>query len=67
MKARSIRENKDDELLQVYDETRQKLFDLRMRKSIGDATEQPLLIRQVRKDLARIKTVMREREMRKHG
>jgi len=67
MKARKIREYADQELHQLHEETRRKVFDLRVRKSMGDATEQPLLVRETRRDLARVNTVIRERELKKHG
>lgn len=67
MKARNIREHSDQELGQLHEEIRRKVFDLRVRKSVGDATDQPLLVRETRRDLARIKTVLRERELKKHG
>ncbi|MDI6774726.1 MAG: 50S ribosomal protein L29 [Verrucomicrobiota bacterium] len=67
MKARNIREHGDQELEQLHDETLRKVFDLRVRKGVGNATDQPLLVRETRRDLARIKTVLRERELKKHG
>ena len=67
MKTHSIREHSDEELKQLRTETRRKIFDLRVRKSTGEATDQPLLIRTVRRDLARILTVMKERGLAKHG
>ncbi len=67
MKTRQIRELTDEELRQLHDETRRKVFDLRVRKSLGDATDQPLLMRTMRRELARIKTIVRERELKAHG
>ena len=61
MKAPALREQTDEELLQTLSETKQRLFDLRVKKSMGDASEQPLLIRHVRRDVARVKTVIKER------
>ena len=60
MKADKIREHTDDELRQLYEDTAKEIFDLRVRK-IADSTEQPLRIRTLRRDLARIKTVTNER------
>ena len=61
MKAVSLREQKVEELRQTHTDTRRKMFDLRVKKSIGDTSEQPLLMRNLRRELARIKTVMHER------
>jgi large subunit ribosomal protein L29 len=62
MKATQLREQTADELGEAYDETRQALFDLQVRKDTGEA-EQPLKARTLRREVARIKTVMREREL----
>jgi large subunit ribosomal protein L29 len=64
MKATDLREQTVDELHEAYDETRQALFNMQVRKDVdGDAGEQPLKARALRRDVARIKTVMREREL----
>ena len=67
MKAHSIREYSDEELKQLAVETRRKIFDLRVRKNTGEVTDQPLLVRATRRDLARMMTVMKERGLAKHG
>ncbi len=64
MKTSNLRDLTEDELRNTHDETRKKLFDLRVSKSMGGTNDQPLMIRTVRRDLARIKTVMKERESR---
>jgi len=61
MKATQLREQTADELRELYDETRQALFELEVHKDASD-TENPLKIRTLRRDVARIKTVMTERE-----
>lgn len=61
MKAVKLREHTDDELQQLYQDTRKELFDLRVRKGTGDSSEQPLRIRVLRRDIARIETVLGER------
>jgi large subunit ribosomal protein L29 len=64
MKATALREQTAEELSESYDETRQALFDMQVRKDVdGDAAVQPLKARSLRRDVARIKTVMREREL----
>jgi large subunit ribosomal protein L29 len=64
MKATDLREQTAEELLEAYDETRQALFEMQVRKDVdGDAAVQPLKARALRRDVARIKTVLREREL----
>ena len=61
MKASSVREQSDDELRQMCEDTRRELIELRAKKGIGDSSEQPLRVRTLRRDLARTLTVMKER------
>jgi large subunit ribosomal protein L29 len=64
MKAEELRNKTDEELVEAYDETRQELFDLQVRKDIeGDAAGNPVKARLLRRDVARIKTVIKEREL----
>jgi large subunit ribosomal protein L29 len=62
MKAAELREQTVEELRETYDEARQALFDMQVRTDTGEGQEQPLKARTLRRDLARIKTVMNERE-----
>jgi len=64
MKAVNLREQTGEELTQLWEDTTKQLIDLKVKKRTGDASEQPLRVRQLRRDVARIKTVMRERELR---
>ena len=61
MKSVSIREYTDSELVQVLAEKRKELFGLKVKNRTGESAEQPLLIRELRRDVARIKTIARER------
>lgn len=61
MKASALRDLSDDELLQAREDIRKKLFDLTIKKGMGDASEQPLLLRMVRRDVARVETVVKQR------
>ena len=67
MKAENLREQTDDELRQELKDTQKNLFDIRVKRRTGDASEQPLRIRSLRREIARIKTVIRERELAGHG
>jgi len=62
MKATELRELKADELGQRIRETTQELRDLRLKHRTGDGAEKPLRIRTLRRDVARMLTVARERE-----
>ena len=61
MKARELRDRSIDELGKTLADLEEQLFKLRFQKSTGQI-EDPTKIRQVRKDIARVKTLIRERE-----
>jgi large subunit ribosomal protein L29 len=60
MKAKEIRDRSDDELRKALGDLEEQLFKLRFQKSTGQI-ENPIKIREVRKDIARMLTVMGER------
>jgi large subunit ribosomal protein L29 len=60
MKVEEIRELGVDELRTREHELDDQLFRLRIQKSMGQL-EAPAKVRDVRKDLARIKTILREK------
>ncbi|MBM4271491.1 MAG: 50S ribosomal protein L29 [Deltaproteobacteria bacterium] len=61
MKVREVRELGTEELKQKERDLVEELFKLRIRHSSGQL-ESPAMMRSVRKDIARIKTVLRQRE-----
>ncbi len=61
MKALDIRELTDEELQEQYDSTQQELFNLRIQKSTAQL-ENPSRLKHLRRDMARIRTVMTERK-----
>jgi large subunit ribosomal protein L29 len=61
MKATSLREQTDDELRNLMDEARSELANVRMMQRVGDGSQSPVKMRTLRRDIARIKTVMQER------
>ncbi len=63
MKANEVREMTDDALYAKGAELREKLFRLRFKSALGN-TDTVNDIRKSRKDLARIKTEVRSREVR---
>jgi large subunit ribosomal protein L29 len=60
MKARELRELGDDELRGRLEELTKERFNLRFR-SATESIENPIRFRALRRDIARIKTVLRER------
>ena len=62
MKAKEIREKTVSELNQSLVELKTELFNLRFQLATGEL-ENPLRINKVKKDIARVKTVLREREL----
>jgi ribosomal protein L29 len=67
MKAPKLREHSKEELQQLLSDTRKEILELKIKKSIGDGSGQPLRIRTVRRELARIATVLKEQEQKKDG
>ncbi len=61
MKIREIRELGADELKQKNRELAEELFKLRIRHASGQL-ESPAVLGKVRRDIARVKTVLREKE-----
>jgi len=61
MRPEEIRELGDADISQTLEELADQLFNLRMRGAYEEL-ENPLRIRQIKRDIARLKTVQRERE-----
>ena len=62
MTADEIRELGEADILQRMEELREELFRLRFR-SATQPLENPILLRSLRRDIARMNTVLREREL----
>ena len=62
MKTKELRELSDEELTKKLSEAKEELFNLRFQLSTAQL-DNPLKIRQVRRDIARIETIRREREL----
>ena len=60
MKAAEVRELAVDDLRAREKDLDDQLFGLRIQKSMGQL-EAPAKVRQIRKDLARIKTILKEK------
>jgi len=62
VKIKEIKDLGTDELIQKNKELVEELFKLRLRHTSGQL-ESPAMMRSVRKNIARIMTVMKEREV----
>lgn len=62
MKAKELRELTDEELKTKLNELKEELFNLRVNKSLGKLG-QPHRFKEVKRDIARILTILREREL----
>lgn len=62
MKAKEIRENSPAELNKKLEELKEELFNLRFQLAINQL-ENPMRIVAVKKDIARVKTIIRENEI----
>lgn len=62
MKARELQRKKNEELNVKLGELKQELFNLRFNHATGQLTN-PMQINTCKKDIARIKTILKEREL----
>ena len=62
MKTNEIRKLSTEEINKKIAESKEELFNLRMKQATG-ALENPARIRELRKTVARLKTILREREI----
>ncbi|AEG16545.1 MULTISPECIES: 50S ribosomal protein L29 [Desulfofundulus] len=62
MKAKDLRELSDEELVKKLDDSKDELFKLRFQLATNQL-DNPMKIREVRRNIARLKTVLREREL----
>ena len=66
MKSDQVREMSEDELRGKEKELQEQLFKLRFQKSIGQL-DNGMKMREVRRDIARVKTVLRQKESQAPG
>ena len=62
MTNKEIRDLSNEELLSKIEESKQELFNLRFQQATG-SLEKPHRINELRKLVARMKTILREREL----
>ncbi len=66
MKAADIRELTTEEVTARIDQLEEELFRLRFRRATMELPN-PMLLRTIKRDIARLKTVLRERELTSGG
>jgi len=62
VKAKDIRDLSDDELLQKLADAKEELFNLRFQLATGQL-DNPLKLREARREIARVQTIQRQREL----
>jgi large subunit ribosomal protein L29 len=62
MKAKEIREMTQQELAEQLISIKEELFNLRFQQATGQL-ENPMRIKEIKKDYARVKTILRQREL----
>jgi large subunit ribosomal protein L29 len=66
MKSADIRELNTDEITARIEQLREELFRLRFRSATMEL-ENPMLLRTLKRDIARLSTILRERELAGNG
>ena len=61
MNIKEVRDKSKEELLSTLEELKAELFQLRFERATG-SIDNPMKIREIRKSIARIKTVLNETE-----
>ena len=64
MKNSDLRKLTDEELTKRISETKKELFDLRLKQATG-SLDKPSKIHELRKEVARMLTILKERELSK--
>jgi len=62
MNTAEIRDMSDEEILDRIDQMKEEMFRLRFRAATTEL-ENPMLLRTLRRDVARLKTVLHQREL----
>jgi large subunit ribosomal protein L29 len=61
MKVKELRELTTEQINVKIEETKEEIFNLRMRQATGNL-EKPSRLKELRKDVARMKTILAERK-----
>ena len=63
MKIKQVRETPSEELLTRVREAKREILEAKIKKTASDVAKNPLEVRTLRRDVARMLTVVREREL----
>lgn len=63
MKTQDFRDQSLEELKANFEETKRELFHLRNEQRLNTKIEKPHLLKQKKKEVAQIKTILREKEL----
>lgn len=63
MKAQELRDQSKEELIAKREETKRELFELRNEQKRTRKVEKPHLLKDKKKDIAKINTILREKEL----
>ena len=66
MKTNELRKLSTEELVKKVNDNKNEIFELRLKQSTG-SLEKPSQIKNLRKEVARIKTILKEREGAENG
>ena len=66
MKVEKLRDLSTNELVRKVDSLKEELFNLRFQMATGQL-ENPMKIKEIRKDIAKAKTILREREIKEQA
>ena len=66
LKANKLHEMTDNELITKLSDLKTEYFNLRFQMATGQVSN-PLSIRETKRDIARVKTIIRERELKAAG
>jgi large subunit ribosomal protein L29 len=66
VEVKELRDMSMDELIQKRGELREAIFNLKLRRATS-RLESPMKLRETKKDLARLETILRERERQSVG
>lgn len=67
MKPFKLREQSTEELMQLLVDSQKELREMRIKRGIGSGAQQPLRMRTLRRTVARMNTILTERETNNHG
>jgi large subunit ribosomal protein L29 len=62
VKVKEIKEMSQDELRKALDDSKDELFKLKFQLATGQL-DNPMRIKEVKKDIARVKTIIRQKEL----